>query len=133
MFPVMPVKGNKQEQELIKIFKALDAQNQESLLAFAKFLFSQETSETEESEPILETVTEPLGLKRPQNESVVKAIKRLSANYPMVNKDNILHPISGLMTAHMLQGKEASDVIDELEDLFAKEFSQFRDSLQSGE
>ncbi len=67
-------------------------------------------------------MTEPLDIKRPDDESVIKAIKRLSETYPMVDKDNILHPISDLMTAHMIQGREAEKIIDELEDVFLKEY-----------
>ncbi len=129
MLPGMPVQGNKQERKLIKLFKILSPSNQDALLAFAEFLKAraneQETGKTSANKDS-QILTEPLKIKRPDNESVIKAIKRLSATYPMVDKDNILHPISDLMTSHMLQGKPASEVIDELEDVFLKEFNQFK-------
>ena len=125
MLPVMPIQGSKSERKLIKLFKALNVSKQETLISFAEFLLAQIK---EDKEPDLEqgdkkeTITEPLDIERPENESVIKGIKRLSETYPMVDKDNILHPISDLMTAHMLQGKEAKQIIDELEAVFLKEY-----------
>lgn len=125
MFPAMPVQANKQERQLVKLFKSLDSSNKETLLLFAEFLNtrSQSNSTAKETDKTNdEVITEPLDIERPEEESVIKAIKRLSTTYPMVNKENILHPISGLMTSHMLQGKEAEKVIDELEVLFLQEY-----------
>ena len=123
MLPTMPVQGSKSERKLIKLFKALDASKQETLLSFAEFLLSQSVNESDLGQgDNKQTNTEPLDIPRPENESVIKAIKRLSETYPMVNKDNILHPISDLMTAHMLKGKEAEKIIDELETVFLKEY-----------
>ena len=125
----MPNQGSKSERKLIKLFKALDVSKQENLISFAEFLISQSNSvlnvdkETNlELGDIKQTKTEPLDIERPESESVIKAIKRLSETYPMVDKDSILHPISDLMTAHMLQGKEAEQIIDELEAVFLKEY-----------
>ena len=127
MFPGMPVQANKQERKLVKAFKALDDANKASLIAFAEFLVTRsgdESSDTKASDS--DSPKEPLDIPRPDEESVVKAIKRLSATYPMVDKESILHPISDLMTAHMLQGKEAQKVIDELETLFENEYKNNR-------
>jgi len=130
MFPGMPIQGNKQERKLLKLFKALSPSNQDALLAFAEFIKAraneQETGKITSAHKDSQIVSEPLKTKRPDNESVIKAIKRLSATYPMVDKENILHPISDLMTSHMLQGKPASEVIDELEDVFLKEYNQLK-------
>ena len=122
MFPNMPAQANKQERQLVKVFKSLDLSNKDALLAFAEFL--QTRSITANDQPLNQGEQEsvPQDIPRPDNESVVKAIKRLSATYPMVDKESILHPISDLMTAHMLQGKEASKVIDDLQELFLKEY-----------
>ena len=48
----------------------------------------------------------------------------------MVDKESILHPISGLMTSHILQGRAASEVIDDLEALFLKQYENI-DTLDS--
>ncbi|GAA0410913.1 hypothetical protein GCM10009133_19250 [Cocleimonas flava] len=123
--PTMPIQGSKTERKLLKLFKGLDASKQQTLVSFAEFLLTQASEEAKvslEQEGKETSLTEPLDIERPENESVIKAIKRLSETYPMVNKDNILHPISDLMTAHMLQGKEAEQIIDELEAVFLKEY-----------
>ncbi len=131
MFPgAMPSGGsslNKKEREWLKLFKDLSESDQQSLVAFAQFLHSR--ADVSSDEAISDTVTkadeiptQPLAISRPDEESVIKAIKRLTATYPMVDKESILHPISNLMTAHMLQGKSAPDVIDELESVFLKEY-----------
>lgn len=125
MLPTMPVQGSKAERKLIKLFKALDTSKQETLISFAEFLVAQangnKAANLEQGDE-KQTIAEPLEIERPEGESVIKAIKRLSETYPMVDKDNILHPISDLMTAHMLQGKEAEYIIDELEAVFLKEY-----------
>jgi len=123
MFPAMP-QANKQERQLLKVFKSLDPANKESLMCYAEFLQQRSSQVDESTVEKQEIASEPLDIPRPEKESVIKAIKRLSANYPMVDKENILHPISALMTGHMLQGKKADKVIDELEELFAKEYQK---------
>ncbi len=131
MFPGMPVQANKQERKLVKLYKSLNNQDKKSLLSFAAFLQSQQLDSVENDGHLDEksdTITEPLDIPRPDNESVVKAIKRLSATYPMVDKENILHPISGLMTSHIMQGRKANDVIDELETLFLKEYKNLKNN-----
>jgi len=126
MFPAMPPQANKQERKLIKLFKSLDTSNQESFIAFGEFLQSRANSLNIDNseEPI---VSEPLDIPRPEEESVIKAIKRLSATYPMVDKENILHPISDLMTSHMISGRSSSDVIDDLQDVFLNEYKALID------
>ena len=126
MFPTMPVQGNKQERQLIKLFKSLDSANKESLLAFAEFLQNKSLPESSKQHLSDAIELEPVDIPRPDDESVIKAIKRLSDTYPMVDKESILHPITDLMTAHMLQGKKASDVINELQELFIKEYKSLK-------
>lgn len=126
MFPGMPVQANKKERKLVKLFKSLDDNNKESLLAFAEFLSSRLGIDNSDVE--LEISVEPLDIERPEKESVVKAIKRLTATYPMVDKESILHPISGFMSSHIMQGRKAEDVIDDLEALFLKEYSNLKNN-----
>ncbi len=129
MFPgATPAPLNKQERKLIRLYKRLDKSDRDALLAFAEFLVSRRESAAKVSEAggkgAQAVVSEPLSIPRPAKESVIKAIKRLSETYPMVEKDNLLHPISDLMTAHMVQGKPAEQVIDELEVVFNNEFNK---------
>ena len=126
MFPAMPPQANKQERKLIKLFKSLDTSNQEAFIAFGEFLQSRASSViSANSEDTV--VDEPVDIPRPEDESVIKAIKRLSATYPMVDKENILHPISDLMTSHMISGRAAPDVIDDLQEVFFNEYKSLKD------
>jgi len=125
MFPAMPAQANKKERKLIKLFKKLDDGNKESLLAFAEFLASRGSNEKSVNE-VEDVPTEPLDISRPDKESVVKAIKRLSKTYPMVDKENILHPISAVMTSHIMQGKRAKEAIDELQKLFLTQYNKIK-------
>jgi len=122
MFPGMPPQANKQERELIKLYRSLDEANKEAFLAFGEFLKTRANPENPQ------TVVESLlvDIPRPETESVIKAIKRLSATYPMVDKETILHPISNLMTSHIIQGRKASEVIDDLQDLFLSEYESLK-------
>lgn len=122
MFPGMPPQANKQERELIKLYKSLDEANKEAFLAFGEFLKTRANPENPQ------TVVESLlvDIPRPETESVIKAIKRLSATYPMVDKETILHPISNLMTSHTIQGRKAPEVIDDLQDLFLSEYESLK-------
>ncbi len=125
---MMPAQGSKEERQLIKLYQSLSEADQQTLVHFAEFLQTKNSDEKGSSanQNVEEKriPTEPLELPRPEKESVVKAIKRLTKNYPMVDKESILHPISGLMTSHILQGRSAYEVIDDLEALFLKEFNK---------
>jgi len=124
MFPGMPVQANKQERKLIKLFKSFDSNTKETLIAFAEFLQARATPIEDSKKEESQVASQPLDIPRPEVESVIQAIKRLTATYPMVNKEDILHPISGLMTSHIMQGKKAAEVIDKLENLFENEYKK---------
>jgi len=115
-----------QQRELVGLFTALNESDRGSLLAFAQFL-SQRSGVSSGAEQSLEplSVTTPLSIPRPDNETVVAAIRRLSQTYPMLNKDELLHESSSLMTAHIMRGRAANEVIDDLEDLFSKAYKQY--------
>ena len=101
----------KSYEQLMTFFKGLDDARKNALLEYAEFLY-----ERSECEP--EPLVEPVLLPRPEDETVVGAIKRLSASYTMVDKQTLLHEISGLMAQHMMQGRPAAEVISEIEALF---------------
>ncbi len=102
-------------QSLVEIFEYLPEQDQHTLLEFAEFLKSRAP------EPKAE-ITEPLGIPRPEEESVVSAIKRLKQNYPMLSQKELLHETSDYMMQHMMKGVPAIEIIDELEILFEAKF-----------
>ena len=99
-----------------RAFRALAPAQQGSLLDYAEFLVARGLPEAE-AVPLV-----PLDIPRPPRESVVKAIKRLRETYPMIDRNKILHETSALMTQHLVHGKAAADVVDELERLFRRHY-----------
>jgi hypothetical protein len=98
-------------ENLIKIFETLDAERQKSLLEFAGFLQSK-------GNLVAKEVAEPIESPRPDNETVVGAIKRLKSSYPMIDSMKVFSSASELMTEHMIKGRDADEVIDEMERIF---------------
>ena len=96
------------EKKLLSVYKKLAASEQENLQAYAEFLLTRHR-ETPQSIP------EPQHVPRGENESVVAAIKRLSASYSMLDKP------------HGMQGRAVDEVIDELEALFARFYQELLD------
>jgi len=104
------------ERRLLRAFRALPEIRQHSLLDYAEFLIGRALPQE------VDTPSEPLPIPRPERESVVKAIKRLRETYPMIDRARILNETSGLMTQHLVHGKAAAEVIDELEALFQRHY-----------
>lgn len=113
-------KTNKQSRQLVKLYESLDASSRQSLLDYAQWLTTRSPEAAVESEE----VRVPLEISRPEEESVVKGIKRLVATYPMVDRSSLFNETSSLMTQHVMQGKQACDAIDELEILFRNEYEK---------
>ncbi len=111
------------ERRLLKILRALDVQDRATLIAFGEFLMAGGTGAASNDPERTSVVPpqlpqEPQHEPRPPQETVVAAIKRLRRVYPMLDSAKMLHETSALMAAHVLQGRDATDVIDELERLF---------------
>jgi hypothetical protein len=113
---------SKAQQQLLQLFDALGDQNRETLLAFAEFLSARDSGD---GEPEDEGVKEPKPIDRPQQESVVKAIKRLSKTYYMLERELLLDQTSSLMMSHVMQGRDADAVIDELEIVFEEHYQRY--------
>ena len=107
---------SKTEQRLREILGELPEAQARALLEYAEFLAARYSGPKE--------VTAPLDIPRPQKESVVKAIKRLGATYPMVDRAKMLNETSVLMTQHVISGRDAVEVIDELEILFRRHYEK---------
>lgn len=122
---MLPMLGQKsstpQEKRLHSLFRELNPHDQVTLLKFAEFLASHSTEVK-----VDQVCPEPALLERPATESVVKAIKRLKASYSMLSPDALLSPTADLMAAHMIKGRPASEIIDELEQIFAEHYQQFK-------
>jgi len=100
-------------KKLIEIFEYIPEHDQKTLMEFAEFLKSR----APEPEPV---ITEPVDIPRPAEESVVAAIKRLTATYPLIERSLMFNATSDLMMQHMMKGRAATSIIDELEELFEK-------------
>jgi hypothetical protein len=109
----MPSKTEKRLREILAGLPAVQAQ---ALLDYAEFLAARYVAPAE--------LTEPLEIPRPAQETVIKAIRRLGATYPMVDRSKMLNETSVLMTQHMIHGRDAVEVIDELEILFRRHYEK---------
>jgi len=108
-----------EQEQLIRLFTRLPEEQRRQLMEFAQFLAERHGQDEAPTE-----VPEPTPIPRPENESVVGAIKRLSATYPMLDRSKMLHETSGLMAQHVLHGRDVVEVIDELEVLFQRHYDQ---------
>lgn len=118
--------GSADERRLARVFRALSPADRETLLAMAEFLAHRAGNKG-----LAESPREPLPLPRPETETVIGAIKRLSRAYEMLARETLLHETSALMSSHVLQGREAAEVIDELESLFARRYREYRAGLDA--
>jgi hypothetical protein len=106
--------------QLSAVFEQLSTDRQQSLYDFAQFLLLQQGG------PKASAVSQtPLDIPRPDAESVVAAIKRLAKTYPMLNREALLHDASTLLSAHVMQGRAANDVIDDLQALFESAYTAY--------
>lgn len=122
--------GDRDEgRRLAKLYRSLGSQDRSTLLAFGEFLAARGEQRAEEYSGPLEMKQIP----RPRKESVVGAIKRLSDSYFMLDRSAMLNDTSSLMGAHVLRGRPASAVIDELEALFARYYAEYREGKANAE
>jgi len=127
-----------QEQTLLALFNNLSEQDAQTLLRFAEFLANSDSpieivaeSKTEPQDekaqqPASETsIPQPVQIEKPVEEKVVDALKRLSATYPMLDKKKLLDKASALVAQHVMFGQPAAVVINQIEEMFRKEYDQF--------
>ena len=114
---------SRNKKSLIEIFETLDAERQMSLFDFAEFLQSR-------GDLVVKEISEPVDIKRPDKETVVGAIKRLKETYPMIDSMSVFSSASELMTDHMVKGRDAIEVIDEMEKIFEDFYSKMLKELQ---
>lgn len=107
-------------KHLTHIYQQLPETEQNMLLAFAEFLLARTVLEQQ-------PIPEPDIIPRPEQETVIGAVKRLSKSYPMLEKSSLLNETSALVTAHLVQGRDRVEVIDELEMLFKNAYQAFLD------
>lgn len=113
--------ADKRLRKLTDLAERLPAEQLHSLLEFAQYLVDRHGRD-----PVSDS---PLELPRPETESVIQAIKRLSTTYPMLDPQHLLDETGDLMTQHVMQGRNATDVIDDLEQVFRRHYERFREQL----
>lgn len=118
---------------LNKLAARLPESGRQTLVDFAEFLCSRQQmaapgAVTPESvvPPPAPVIEDPQPIPRPEEESVIKALKRLAATYPMLDKQKMLNETSDLVTQHVIMRREAREVIDELEAVFARCYEEYR-------
>lgn len=107
------------EKRLREILDKLPEEQVRQLLDFAEFLYERHGTPARE-------VPAPVAIPRPESETVVAAIKRLRATYPMLDPARLLDETSVLMAQHVTQGRAAAEVIEELEVLFRAHYERLR-------
>ena len=116
-------KGGDPSRRLAEIAGRLPEEQQRTLLQFAEFLLAQ-LPEAEADAPL----PEPKDIPRPEQESVIKAMRRLSETYFMLERGPLLNETSTLMAQHVMHGRSAVEVIDELEAVFSRQYEKLRSS-----
>lgn len=107
-------------ERLQQIYTLLPEAEQYALLRYAEFL-------QQSSEPVVLEKQEPVAIPRPEQERVVKAIRRLTETYPMLKHERLLKQGADLMSAHLVSGRDAVEVIDELEGIFRDHYQRYLD------
>ena len=140
-----------EEQSLLDIYRQLSEHDAHSLLRFAEFLAGYEvtaakivdqdasvpsratvTSIAPATEEMTDEIPQPEKIERPEQEKVVDALKRLSTTYPMLDKKTLLDKASELVAQHVMFGKPAKTVIDEIEEMFSKAYDKFVSDTRRG-
>ncbi len=108
----------KADRKLLDLFGQLAPGQQDKLIAFAEFLAGRPPAAKRAGSGKLAVIP------RPARETVVMAIRRLVRSYPMLDRRKLMTEGSQLMAQHALEGREAADVIDELEAVFARHYQR---------
>ncbi len=114
-----------EEKRLLELFGRLADSQRETLIAFGEFLV---TRASEDGEAAPSVPDKPLPIARPETETVVMAIKRLTQTYPMLDRRKLLGDTSKYVAQHALEGRPAVEVIDELEVVFCRHYENLRGS-----
>lgn len=117
----------KSSQQLTDLYESMDDERKLSLCDFADFLYAK-------AEPVSKEIPAPEDVSRPQEETVVGAVKRLKIKYHMIESMTVFSAASSLMTDHMVKGRDVVEVIDEMEKLFESAYDTLlQDNKQDSE
>lgn len=106
------------EARLLELWRRLDPGQRRTLAEFAEFLAAR--AEAPRSAQV--------ATLRPQSETVIHAVRRLNASYPMLARAKLLQPVGDLLAQHLVDGRAPGAVIDDLETLYANAYSAFLQS-----
>jgi hypothetical protein len=115
--------AKKTKTRLTEILDSLPEKYASQLLDFAEFIFERHGQDR--------TILAKQNIDRPESESVVLAIKRLTQTYPMLDPSSLFTETSGLMSESILGGKPANVIIDKLETLFLGRYEALQAEIQS--
>ena len=116
------------ENRLLELFRGLPETEACSVLDFAEFLAARDPQLKSVVVPTttIQSATvnkvEPVIIPRPDSESVIAAVKRLSASYPMLGKDTMLNATADLVSHTIMGGRDIIEAIDELEEIFSTQY-----------
>jgi len=113
---------SKTEKRLLDLLRELPEGRAEELVEFAELLRERHGGGRE--------IPERVDIPRPSEESVIRAVKRLRATYPMLDPAKLLNETTVLMSQHLTQGRDRVEVIDELEMLFRSHYERLVDSSE---
>lgn len=114
-----------QQQQLLAYLDKLSDLDTATLLRFAAFLAQDRAATPSLAASTVNEIPQPTVIPRPEQERVVDAIKRLSESYPMLDKKKLLNQTSGLVAEHVMGGKPARVVIDDLEAAFQRAYELY--------
>jgi hypothetical protein len=118
------------ERQLLDYYQRLGPDGQATLLAFAEFLCQRGPSAVDPPRTERVEIPEPVPIVRPEQESVVAGLKRLSQTYPMLSKTEMLRATSDLVARTIMLGTDPAQVIDQLEDIFREHYRKLREQSQ---
>ena len=121
--------NQRQQDKLLAVLEQLTPSDRAAVTSFAEFLLNRSAgarADVETAVPQTVEIPEPESIPRPREEKVVSAVKRLSKTYFMLDKKQMLGVTSDLVTQHLLHGRDALEVIDELERVFEEHYHQLR-------
>jgi len=118
------------ERQLLDYYQRLGPDGQATLLAFAEFLCQRGPSTVDPPRAERVEIPEPVPIVRPEQESVVAGLKRLSQTYPMLSKTEMLRATSDLVARTIMLGTDPAQVIDQLEDIFREHYRKLREQSQ---
>jgi hypothetical protein len=118
-----------QAEAMLSVLEQLSAADRAAVRSFAEFLLHRAgAAPATRATPAVAVVPEPEPIPRPDNEKVVAAVKRLSKTYFMLDKTKMLGVTSELVIQHIVQGRDAVEVIDELERVFETHYRELKQS-----